>query len=190
MAGDSQTGSLLEELSCEIDLAVLLGDILDEPTLGEDGGDFEHFASALAVSGSDQGSMDVQEAVVLIELVSSECQVVLDASNDPNNLGSWPQVGDGPQSFSVDLLPSKWVLLVVTSAENVNFLELVPVQLQLHRLPLSQGLYDFSRESERIPDFSFFHLLPIGHSFLDHHLQGHCIGPIDQLDEQQSVISL
>ena len=69
--------------------------------------------------------MNVKKTVVLVELMSGKCNVVLDSSHGRNDLSSWSEMGNVPQGLEVDVFTVEWVFIVIVFAVNVCFLELL-----------------------------------------------------------------
>ena len=89
--------------------------------LWKDGGDLEHLACTLAVGGSDDGRVDVQESALLEELMCRVSQVVADASHSSNQVGAGSQVGLLTKELvRVLLLSSKRVCLRVAVSKDLG----------------------------------------------------------------------
>lgn len=81
---------LLEEFLRIIDFSVNFGDVLDLSIFREAGGHLEHLSCSLTISCCDNGGVNVKEPVVLEELMSRKCQVVLDSCDRGHNLSPRP----------------------------------------------------------------------------------------------------
>ena len=82
----------------------------------------EHLSSALAVTGSDQGGVDIDETSGLEEGVGGMCKGIANAGNSPYQVGSGSKVQPLTQALHALSLLAEWVfaLAIVTFAQPLN----------------------------------------------------------------------
>ena len=82
----------------------------------------EHLSSALAVTGSDQGRVDIDETSGLEEGMGGMCKGIADAGNSPYQVGSGAKVQPLTQALHALSLLAEWVfaLAIVTFAQPLN----------------------------------------------------------------------
>ena len=95
LAGDGQVGGLAEEVLGVVDGAVLVAGGI----LGIQSGDPEHLAGALAVAGGDDGSVNVDEAPLLEELVDGVGRHAPHPEGGGEQVRPGTQMLDGPQEL-------------------------------------------------------------------------------------------
>ncbi len=95
LTGHGQAGFLAEEVLGVVHLPVLgLGDVVQVQ-----GGHLEHLAGALAVAAGDDGGLHIHEAPALEELMHRVGRHGANAERGGEQVGTGPQVLDGPQEL-------------------------------------------------------------------------------------------
>src|SRR5207248_488502 len=113
LAAHGQVGRLVEEIVREIDSAFLarhIGQI--------HGRYFEELAGAFAITGRDNRSMDIEEALFLEKIVNRLADLIANAGNSAKGVGPRPQVRDGAQELERVALLLERVFLRIGPAVN------------------------------------------------------------------------
>ena len=121
LAADGQERRAAKEV-----LAVVHGTVPDSVqswrVVDIEGGDAEHGSGPLGVAGGDDGSLDVEESALLVELVDAEGHCVADAGHGAEGVGAGAQVGQLAQKFQGVPFFLEGVLLRVGAAELLDAL--------------------------------------------------------------------
>jgi hypothetical protein len=99
-------------------------------------------------------------------------------------------MGNVSQSLESYFLTCQWVLVVIVSTENLDFLEFSAGEFHFDELALTFGFDHFTLDFEGIMHFGFLDILPVGDCVLNDNLKWSGTGAVDELDEQESVIYL
>ena len=110
--------------------------------------------------------MNVLESVVLEELMGGVGDVVLDSGNCTHDLSSGSQMGNVSESFKSNFLTSQWILVIIISAENLNFLEFSSGEFHFDELTLSFRFDHFACDFEGVVHFGFLDVFPVGYAVL------------------------
>lgn len=94
LTAHGQEGGFSEEVLGVIDLPVFHGEFFE----GE-GSDAEHLSGPFAITGGDDGGVDVVEAFFLKELVGRVADSVSDAGHGTDGVGAWSEVSPFPKFF-------------------------------------------------------------------------------------------
>ena len=89
LSGDSEAGGLAEEVVTVVDFAVRAFLQVVEVFRG----DLEHLTGAFAVAGSDEGRVEIEEAVLVEVVVHGHGHVVADAEDRAESIGAQTQMG-------------------------------------------------------------------------------------------------
>ena len=134
--------------------------------------------------------MNVLESVVLEELMGGVGDVVLDSGNCTHDLSSGSQMGNVSESFKSNFLTSQWILVIIISAENLNFLEFSSGEFHFDELTLSFRFDHFACDFEGVVHFGFLDVFPVGYAVLYDDLERSGARAVDKFDKKESVISL
>lgn len=100
----------------------------------------EHFTCTFAVTGCDDGSVNVQESALLEELVSSIGEVVSNASYRRNQFGTGTQVGVFAQILVGVAFCWQWVGCTVAVTDHLACMLLWVANLELKELTFCRTL--------------------------------------------------
>ncbi len=99
-------------------------------------------------------------------------------------------MGDVSESLKSNFLTSQWVLIIVISAKNLDFLEFSAGEFHLDELTFSFGFDHFTCDFEGVVHFGFLDVFPVGYGILDDDLKGSGTWTINEFDEKEGIISL
>lgn len=111
------------------------------------------------------------ESVILEKLMCCVSDVVLDSCDCTHDLSSGTQMGNVSQSLKRDFLACQWVLFVIVSTEDLDFLEFGAGEFHFDELALSFGFDHFTLDFERVMHFGFLDIFPVGNGVLNDDLK-------------------
>jgi hypothetical protein len=132
----------------------------------------EHLTGSFTIGTCDEWGVNVLKSIILEELMGGVCDVVLDSCNCAHDLSSGTQMGDVSESLKSNFLTSQWVLIIVISAKNLDFLEFSAGEFHLDELTFSFGFDHFTCDFEGVVHFGFLDVFPVGYGILDDDLKG------------------
>ena len=178
LAGHRQAGFLTEEVLGVVHLPVLgLGDVVQIQ-----GGHLEHLAGALAVAAGDDGGLYIHETPALEELMHCVGRHGAYPERGGEQVGTGPQVLDGPQEFHAVTLLLQGVIRRGLS------LYLDAVGLHLQRLLGIRRQHHGALDDQRRAHVLCGDILIVGQLLGGHdHLQVLEAGAVVQLDEAKGL---
>jgi hypothetical protein len=123
----------------------------------------EHLASTFTVTGSDDWSVDVEEASLLKEAVSGISQVVADSCHGRYELCARPQVGDIAKVFDSVSLFSERVGVTWALTNNLASMGFSVADLKLYVLALCWRLDQFTLNLKARANCCFSDLSEVGY---------------------------
>jgi hypothetical protein len=80
-------------------------------------------------------------------------------------------MGNVSQSFKCDFLACQWVLFVIVSTEDLDFLEFSAGEFHFDELAFSFRFNHFTLDLERVMHFGFLDVFPVGDGVLNDDLK-------------------
>lgn len=99
-------------------------------------------------------------------------------------------MSDVSEGLKSNFLTSQWVLVVIVSAKNLDFFKFSTSELHFNKLAFSFWLDHFACDFEGVVHFSFLDIFPVWDVVLNDDLEGSGAWAVDELDEQEGIISL